>query len=100
MKIAEKTLAEMCREVVHVEVGLEEEREAHRIDALQQEKKVRRLVGLKFALKMWQNLDPLHNERLNDNGKISTKNKLYIIQYIYIYMSYIHILSYFLFVIN
>lgn len=76
MKIAEKTLAEMCREVVHVEVGLEEEREAHRIDALQQEKKVRRLMGLKFALKMWQNLDPLHNERLNDNGKISTKKKV------------------------
>lgn len=40
LKIAEKTLAEICREVVHVQVGLEEEREADRIDALQQEMKV------------------------------------------------------------
>lgn len=41
LKIAEETLAEVCREVVHVQVGLEEEREADGVDALQQEVRVR-----------------------------------------------------------
>lgn len=45
LKIAEKTLAEICREVVHVQVGFEEEGEADCIDALQQEVEVRRLAS-------------------------------------------------------
>lgn len=62
LKIAKKTLTEICWEIIHVQVGLEEEREADRIDALKQEtqEKVRRLAGLTCPLKLWQNLKLLH----------------------------------------
>lgn len=58
LKIVKKTLTEICREVLHIQVGLEKETEAHRIDALCQKMKLRRLRIRSFLWAFLQNLYP------------------------------------------